>query len=58
VNRLGRDVARLGGLKGAARSTTADDASTAATAGSEERSEREADRREASVRSNGDRREP
>ncbi|WP_232702697.1 hypothetical protein [Halobacterium wangiae] len=48
------------GLEGAAFSTTLGDASTAGTNGvsDEERSEREADRREASDRSNGERSDP
>jgi hypothetical protein len=46
------------GLKGATRWRKAGDASTAANAVSEERSERAVDRRETATRSNGDRREP
>ncbi len=45
-------------MKGAAGSGNPDDARTAVSVANEDRSEREADRREASVCSNGDRREP
>jgi hypothetical protein len=45
-------------MKGAARSANPGEVSTTATDGSEERSERVAERSEATNRSNGDRREP
>jgi len=46
------------GLKGAGGSACPDDASTATSNASEERSERAVDRRETAIRSNGDQREP
>jgi len=45
------------GLKGAGGSACPDDASTATSNASEERSERAVDRRETAIRSNGDQQE-